>query len=569
MHSSTTLTTGKTCTQCGSSFKITQDDLNFLDKVSPVFDGKKEALPPPSQCPDCRQQRRLSWRNERYMYKRTCDATGHDIVSMYPPDSPFKIYKQDIWWGDSWNALEYGREFDFNRPFFEQFRELQLQVPRLALVNKNGQNSQYTNHSSDNKNCYLSAVTFDSEDIYYSDWVIDHCRDLVDCSYMMEGCELCYETYYAWGAYQASFCEFIKRCQNVWFCYDCMNCKHCFLCSNLRNKEYCFKNKQLSKEEYEKAMNDLFPMSHARLQDCRKAYARMKEKEAIHPYITKVETTDSSGDLLFHTENCEHCFDIIGSKDCRHCYSVIDVKDCLDIYHVGWAELMYECHAISNGYNCIACHFTYDNSNALYCDCTQNCKDVFGSCGLNQQQYCILNKIYSKEEYFALLPKIIKHMQNTKEWGEFFPMSFSPFAYNQSRAIEFYPLTKEEALRKNIRWSDYVPPSPDVEKTIPAERLPECIKDIPDDILQWAITCEVSHVPFQLIKKELEFYRKSGLPVPHKHFNQRYIDRLAMRTPWKLWTRKCKKCNQEIQTIYAPDRPETVYCEPCYLKEVY
>ena len=108
-------------------------------------------IPPPKLCPDCRLQRRVAWRNERFMYKRKCDATGKDIISMYPPDSPFKIYEQSVWWGDSWNALDYGRDFDFNRPFFEQSRELQLEVPRLALVNKNSKNSQFTNHSADNK----------------------------------------------------------------------------------------------------------------------------------------------------------------------------------------------------------------------------------------------------------------------------------------------------------------------------------------------------------------------------------------------------------------------------------
>jgi hypothetical protein len=559
----------KACSKCGTGFEITQSDLDFYDKVSPMFGGKKCMIPPPKLCPDCRLQRRVAWRNERFMYKRKCDATGKDIISMYPPDSPFKIYEQSVWWSDSWNALDYGRDFDFNRPFFEQFRELQLEVPRLALVNKNSHNSQYTNHAGDNKDCYLSATIFESEDIYYSDWVIDHCRDLVDCSYVMEGCELCYEIYYGWGSYQAFFSEFTKRCQNIWFCYDCMNCKHCFLCSNLRNKEYCFENNQLTKEEYEKKIKSLLPWSHSNLKEYKTKYIKMKEGQAVHPAIYQVQSLDSSGDLLFQTENCQHCFDIIGSKDCRYCQSVIDVKDCLDIYHVGWAELMYECHAISNGYQCFACHFTYDNSNSIYCDCTQNCKNVFGCCSLNQQEYCIMNKKYSKDEYNSLVPKIIEHMQNTGEWGEFFPMEYSPFAYNQSRAPEFIPITKEEAKSKNIRWSDYVPPAPDSNKTILASNLPEMTSDIPDDVLDWAIKCEITSTPYQIIRKELEFYRKSGLPIPRRHPNQRYIDRISMRTPWKLFNRKCDKCSKEIESTHSPEKPEKIYCEKCYLKEVY
>ena len=31
----------------------------------------------------------------------------------------------------------------------------------------------------------------------------------------------------------------------------------------------------------------------------------------------------------------------------------------------------------------------------------------------------------------------------------------------------------------------------------------------------------------------------------------------------------CQNCKKEFETSYAPDRPEIVYCESCYNKEVY
>ena len=64
-------------------------------------------------------------------------------------------------------------------------------------------------------------------------------------------------------------------------------------------------------------------------------------------------------------------------------------------------------------------------------------------------QYCILNKQYTKEEYEELLPKIIEHMKSTDEWGKFFPTEDSPFAYNETVASEFYPITKDEVLKNN------------------------------------------------------------------------------------------------------------------------
>jgi len=561
----------KTCANswCKQSFEVTDDDLKFLSRVSPVFALKKEPIPPPTLCPDCRQQRRLAWRNERYMYRRKCDFSGKEIVSMYPPDSPFKVYEQEIWWSDQWNALKYGRDFDFSMPFFAQFRELQLAVPRVALVNKQSENAHYTNHSGKNKNCYLSSVTFESEEIYFSDWVIDHCRDCVDCSYLNEGCELCYETYYAWGSYQAFFCDFIKRCRNVWFCYDCMNCTDCFLCWNLRNKQYCIENTQYTKEEYEQRMAKIFPFSHTVLTQYRKEYIRRKEHVAIHPAVYQVQSEICSGDLIFFSKNCSESFDAIEMEDCRHCFDGIEVQDAMDIYHVGWSELLYECHALTNAYGCLACHFTYDNRNVSYCDCTQNSHDLFGCAGINQGSFCILNKQYTEEEYRKLVPRIIEHMRKTQEYGEFFPLEFIPFGYNQSRAQEYFPLTKEQAVARGIPWSDYESPPPDVKRVISASQLPESIAEVPDDILEWAVRCELSQKPFRIIKQELDFYRRTGLPLPRRHPDQRYLDRMAQRRPRRLWARTCMKCEKKIETAYQPSRPEIVYCERCYLDAVY
>ncbi len=130
---SETLVETKTCKHCGVDFPITDQDLEFYDKISPVFADVKCTIPAPTLCPDCRLQRRLSWRNERKLYKRDCDATGKTIVSIYSPDKPLKVYHQDFWWSDAWNPLDYGRDFDFNRPFFEQFDELFRDVPHQNI----------------------------------------------------------------------------------------------------------------------------------------------------------------------------------------------------------------------------------------------------------------------------------------------------------------------------------------------------------------------------------------------------------------------------------------------------
>ena len=107
-----------------------------------------------------------------------------------------------------------------------------------------------------------------------------------------------------------------------------------------------------------------------------------------------------------------------------------------------------------------------------------------------------------------------------------------------------------------------------MKKIIPADKLPDDISKIPDDILNWAIECEVTKKPFRIIKQELDFYRKHHLPIPKRHPDQRHLDRMALRNPRKLFERKCDKCHKEMITTYAPERKEIVYCEACYNKEV-
>ena len=75
---------------------------------------------------------------------------------------------------------------------------------------------------------------------------------------------------------------------------------------------------------------------------------------------------------------------------------------------------------------------------------------------------------------------------------------------------------------------------------------------------------------YRIIPMELEFYRKMGLPIPRRAPLQRHRDRLGKIGPIKLYHRQCmnQPCPNEFETTYAPERPEIVYCEKCYQKEV-
>ena len=82
----------KKCPSCDQEFAITDKDLEFYAKISPVFNGKKYTIPVPTLCPDCRQQNRLTRRNERKLYQRKCDLTGSSVISIYSADLGYKVY---------------------------------------------------------------------------------------------------------------------------------------------------------------------------------------------------------------------------------------------------------------------------------------------------------------------------------------------------------------------------------------------------------------------------------------------------------------------------------------------
>jgi hypothetical protein len=66
----------KTCKVSNQPFPITQRDLDFYKKISPTINGNPFPLPTPTLCSEERQRRRLSFRNERTLYKSTSALSG-------------------------------------------------------------------------------------------------------------------------------------------------------------------------------------------------------------------------------------------------------------------------------------------------------------------------------------------------------------------------------------------------------------------------------------------------------------------------------------------------------------
>lgn len=561
------------CLQCHSPFDVTPDDLAFYDKISPTFAGKKYPIPPPKLCPLCRQQRRLSFRNERKLYKRKCDLSGREILSIYSPDKPYKVYDQPEWWSDKWDPMVYGRDFDFSKPFFPQFRALYEAVPRVSLHTTNAENSTYTNYTLNAKNCYLLFGSGNAEDVMFGKYV-SFSKDVVDALAVYSS-ELCYEIIASDRCYGCRFVTNCRSCTSSLMLEDCSACTDCIACYGLRNKQYFILNKQYTKEQYEKIAKEYEYLTPAKIQLMR---SKLNELKKTLPHIAShiYASEDCTGDAVFNSKNCQFAYDVKESENCKYLHNS---PKCLETYDAVYCapDGLQFCYNLTScvGTNLMVGFFVWYCDEVRYSMDCLNARNLFGCVGLRNKQYCVFNKQYTKEEYETLVGRIIEHMMKAtppsggqaSEWGEFFPYSLTPCAYNEAVGHEYFPLTKEQAVALGASWKeeDPLPQRPNSDYFTPAED----IRDVSENITTKTLKCETSGREFRITPQEFKFYQKMKLPVPRRHPDQRHYDRLAQHNAHRLWDRACAKCGKTTPTAIPPENPAIVYCEGCYLKEAY
>jgi hypothetical protein len=543
----------KICTVSGVEFELTQEEITRRKELGASL---------PALCPAERMRRRLMFRNEHTLFRRKCNGSGKTVISLYPPEFKNTVYDNEYWWSDNWDPKKFGREFDFNRPFFEQFRELWNEVPKMARIQQGeSENSTFTNAVSDLKNCYLVFSTAEAEDCLYCT-SCEFSRDCVDCRWVLNS-ELMYECTDCSKCYSCLHGQRLRHCTDTHWSSDCIGCTNCFACVGLRKKEFHILNKPCCKKEWNELLASKQKQTEV-LQQLRKIYLQTPRK-----YAEILQSENCTGDFLLRSKNAHECWDCFDIEDCQYCDGVRNVHHCLDVSFYGCtnSSYLFNCEACGHGATEImgsklVWGGSHDVAHSYECFASNN---LLGCCGLKKSEYCILNKQYSKEEYFELYKKIQKHMQKTGEWGEFFPPEMSPFAYNDTMAHDYLPITKEEVIQNGWRWRDE-------EKSAlydgPRVQIPEQIEDIQDDICEKILTCKATGKNYRIQKSELKFYRKMNLPIPKICPDERYSRRTILRNPRKLFERTCDNCNVDIQTTFAPERPEKIYCETCYQNEL-
>lgn len=539
------------CKGCKKDFTLLKQDKELLEKFNVLN---------PNHCPDCRAEQRFAFRNERFLYQRQCDKCSKKIISVFSLEKEYTVYCHDCWYGDKWSATDYGIDYDHNKPFFDQVNELMHQTPHPGSIIEAPTcfNSDYANDASSIKNCYLTFDVSYLEDSFYGEsaWKLKNCIDFLNSF----DCELSYEISYCTKSYNLFFSEYCANCYDSYFLRDCVGCNNCFACCNLINAKHCIWNKQYSEDEYYKEIKKL----KKKLNN----YSELKQlQKQFLDFIIKfpkratrgVKNDNCTGDNINYSKGCYYCFDSNNSENCRYAYKMMNgAKECMDVTIWGEnTELCYNSGGVGmKSYNNICCHYAWRSaSNLTYCYfCHRNVKDMLGCVNMQSDQYCILNKRYSKKDYLLLREKIINKLKQEGVYGDFFPAYINPFCYNETQAQEYFPLTKEQAINKGWTWKNE-------KNNSEGEHDHVCLRGLP--------TCISCNKNFKIIPQEKKFYQDNEIAFPQKCPNCRHLDRIKFRNPNKFWQRLCDKCNQQIMTTYSPDRPEKIYCKKCYQKEVY
>lgn len=551
----------KSCQNCQKNFTIEPEDFDFYKRI---------AVPPPTHCPDCRLQRRLAWRNIFHLYKRPCDLCKKDSLSVYPVSAPCKVYCTECWWSDKWDAVTYGRDYDLSRPFFEQFAELLREVPLMALsydYPKNV-NSPYVNEAGPVKNSSLIFFAEECEEVMVG-YYLDHMTNALDTSLGIE-CQWMYDCRNVFRDNRCIGLDNTIESIDCAFLKDCRNCQSCFGSANLKNKKYVFFDEQLTKEEYEKKIAQYDLGSYEGYQKAKKDTVAHWGKFPPRPIWLDL-SVDCTGNYTFESKNCKECYEVQGTEDSAYCHMLLKgpVKNCMD--YTGWgnnAELIYE--SVSVGENSSRLFFCQEaglNSlNVEYSKLFISSSNLFGCIGVRKKQYCILNKQYSREEYFAKITSIKSQMTKNGEYREYFPISLWPTGYNDSLAQAFFPLTKEEALAKGYKWHE--PEKRSYQITMRASELPDHISDATSLVLKNIIECMQCGRGYRVTQMEFDFLKQMRVPLPRRCPFCRIEEKFQQWVKqMKLTNRVCDQCHKDFRTPYTKDQFTSILCKPCWTEK--
>lgn len=279
--------------------------------------------------------------------------------------------------------------------FFRELKRLILSQPKPHLYIWKAENCELSNHvyfSKDLLNCFDCSNC--NQSIYLYDSYL--CANCFDCDYAVES-QLCYESS---DPYKCFNCEYLQDCAKMRdssYSYACVNCHDVFGCVHLKNKSFCIFNRQLTEEEYRqqiKKFKTWLPEKVLKIVEELKKRFPWTQTNAIGNENT------TYGNFIWYNKNCYLCFDASYNENCGYLYDSHYNKNCYDTTYSGKDnQLCYESVDNDTLFNCDFMVYSDHSRDSAYCFNCDGLRKCLGCVGLEQKQYCILNRQLTKEEY--------------------------------------------------------------------------------------------------------------------------------------------------------------------------
>lgn len=590
----------RVCLLCNEDYPLFQ--------LQKIIENKIDIACDENICSNCSIRRLMMFRNETNIYRNKCNNCSKDCISIFTLES-----KEIIYCLDCYDKADFSKNdnstLDINT-IEKDFQTLYKKTPKKAIINEDTENCDYANYVWLSKNVYLSFLTYSwSEDIFYSYYTVNS-RDCIDC-YNIRNCEKCYECTYTIESFNCYYSYNLVNSSDCYFSLSLQNCKNCLFSSNLINKEYYIYNKQYSKSEYKKILNWFKKtlLSNNWLIKLKKDYENIKEK-TIYKNVQKVNTQRCAWNFISNSKNS------ILSSSCNSVEDSVNVWGNIisDSVNLIWwwniqksynsCSVWYDCSNIISVFNTVNSNNVFNSMNIFYSN------NILYSIWLKNKSFCILNKQYSKEEYTEKSAEILKKLKENWLFWSFFSNEFNNIPYNDSAAMEYFPIQKlifpdkrEEILNKDAYWIIFIlePEKflskaildlwweikinilwktfekevniPEWMNLIKTSELPDSNNDLSNEfekmLLSSAIICDITWRPFRIMKYELDFYKKNNISIPRVHPKIRNIQRTKIINPKNLYLTNCDNCKKEVLASYSTKEKKVIYCEKCYDEKVY
>ena len=394
----------KKCKISSEEFAIFESDKKFYEKISPVFpqnwelssknweirkfikplsskfsalNSFKYLIPTPSLSPEERQRRRLAYRNDRNLYSSKCALSWKSIITIYNPEIHKNIYSIKSWWSDKWDPMNYSKNFDETKSFFEQYFKLHSKVPKIAMMNDNWTNSENIEYCQDvaySKNCYLTNVAWKLENCHYNSYMA-WWKWLIDCFFVMES-ENCYECLNSYNLFNCFFVENSRNISDCWFAYDLIWCNNCLFSVWLRNKKYYIFNKEYSKEEYFVLFDKFKKQLKDNISNFKKDFDNFLAKFPRRQN-NNISCENSVWDNLINSKNSIFCYNGKKFENSKYWWFWDTWEYWVDLSV--WWELKWCYEWITPDHSYKACFTIYcwSCTNVWYSEMCHNCSDCF------------------------------------------------------------------------------------------------------------------------------------------------------------------------------------------------